>query len=212
MAIPSSDLAFTPSVKSIQLRRGSRRAYERLEERGGWPVAISPELAAFIAARDSFYLATANAAGQPYVQHRGGPKGFLCALDERTLGFADFRGNRQYITLGNLAENERAFIFLIDYARQSRVKLWGRARVVEDDASLIERLAVAGYEGKPEQAILFTVEAWDANCRSHIPQLLPAAEVNAAVAALERRIEALERENASLRRALGAAAGAATPS
>jgi len=185
------DVAFTPAVREIQARRGSRRAYENLERRGGFKSAITPELAAFVAARDSFFLATANAAGQPYVQHRGGPKGFLRVIDEHTLGFADYRGNRQYITLGNLAENPRAFIFLVDYREQARIKLWGRARVVDDDPALVARLMPEGYAAKPEQAILFTVEAWDANCPQHIPRLYDEAEVAEMAAAYEARIAAL---------------------
>lgn len=196
---PTTDIAFSPSVKAIQARRGSRQAYERVEARGGWSDVVTPDLAAFIAARDSLYLATTNAAGQPYIQHRGGPKGFLRVLDERTLGFADFRGNRQYITLGNLAENDRAFIFLMDYANQARVKIWGRARVVENDPALVARLMPEGYDAKPEQAIVFEIDAWDGNCRQHIPQLIAAPDVATAVEALHRRIAALEQENAALK-------------
>lgn len=198
---PSSDVAFTPAVKAVQERRGSRKAYRHVEEKGGWRTIITPELAAFIAERDSAYLATANGAGQPYVQHRGGPRGFIRVIDEKTLGFADYTGNRQYITTGNLAENDRAFLFLMDYAQQRRVKLWGRARVVEDDAELMARLMPKGYDAHPLQAILFTLEAWDINCPQHIPQKLDAADVSAAVAKLNRRIEELETENARLRAA-----------
>src|SRR5262245_42771268 len=167
---PTTDVAFTESVKAIQTRKGSRAPYEKVEERGGWQDRVTPELAAFLAERDSFYLATANAQGQPYVQHRGGPRGFLRVLDERTLGFADFRGNRQYISQGNLAENDRAFLFLMDYRRRRRIKIWGRARVVEDDPALVERLSDPAYEGRPEQAIVFRIEAWDINCPQHIPK------------------------------------------
>jgi predicted pyridoxine 5'-phosphate oxidase superfamily flavin-nucleotide-binding protein len=194
-----SDVAFSPAVKAEQERRGSRAHYARMEQTRGWRTTVTPDLAAFLAERDSVYLATANAAGQPYIQHRGGPKGFLRVIDERTLGFADFRGNRQYITAGNLAENGRAFIFLMDYAQQQRIKIWGRARVVEDDPVLTASLAVAGYAGKPEQAILFTIEAWDANCRQHIPQLFAAADVAEAVGRLQARIAELESEVARLR-------------
>jgi predicted pyridoxine 5'-phosphate oxidase superfamily flavin-nucleotide-binding protein len=192
MPTPVSDVAFSPAVKAIQARRGSREAYARRDARGGWPDRVTPELAAFIAECRSFHLATASAAGQPYIQHRGGPKGFLKVLDERRLGFADLAGNRQYVTLGNLAENDRAFIFLMDYARRQRIKLWGRARVVEDDPALLARLMPEGYPATPEQAILFTIEAWDANCRQHIPQLLPAEDVAAAVGRLQARIAELE--------------------
>jgi len=196
---PSSDVAFTASVKALQERRGSRKAYRRMEERGGWETRVTPELAAFLAERDSAYLATANSAGQPYVQHRGGPKGFIRVLDDNTLGFADFVGNRQYITTGNLAENDRAFLFLMDYAHRQRIKIWGRARVVENDAGLLAKLMPAGYDARPQQAILFTIEAWDVNCPQHIPQKFDAADVAAAVAKLERRVSELEAENARLR-------------
>jgi uncharacterized protein len=189
---PSSDVAFTPSVKAIQERRGSRRRYRRLEEKGGFRRSVTPDLAAFLAERTSFYLATSNLEGQPYIQHRGGPKGFLRPLDERTLGFADFGGNQQFITLGNLADNPRAFIFVMDYAQRRRVKLWGRARVVADDPALLERLADPGYAGKPEQAILFALEAWDINCPQHIPQLVPVADILPVIGRLEARIRELE--------------------
>ncbi|WP_203071241.1 pyridoxamine 5'-phosphate oxidase family protein [Falsiroseomonas ponticola] len=189
---PSSDIAFTSAVKAIQARRGSRASYARMEERGGWATTVTPDLAAFIAAQTSIFLATANAEGQPYIQHRGGPPGFLRVLDERTLGFADLRGNRQYITLGNLAENPRAHLFLIDYAHRRRVKIWGRARVVEDDPALLERLRMPGDATPAEQAILLDIEAWDANCPQHIPQRFEAADVAAALAARDRRIAELE--------------------
>ena len=196
---PTTDVAFTAAVKALQSRRGSRAAYARLEARGGWSATVTENLAQFIADRDSFYLATANAAGQPYIQHRGGPRGFLRVLDDRTLGFADFRGNRQYITAGNLAENDRAFIFLMDYENRQRIKLWGRARVLDDDAALLARLAPAGYRAQPEQAILFTIEAWDANCPQHIPRLVAADDVARTVATLQARIAALEAELAQAR-------------
>jgi predicted pyridoxine 5'-phosphate oxidase superfamily flavin-nucleotide-binding protein len=188
----ASDVAFSPSVKAVQMRRGSRAGYARMEERGGWSDRITPELAAFIAARDSFYLGTASADGQPYIQHRGGPKGFLRVLDDRTLGIADYRGNRQYITTGNLAENDRAFLFLMDYANRRRVKIWGRARVVEDDPALLERLMPEGAAGRPEQAILITLEAWDVNCPQHITRRFDEAEVEQLVAPLRQRIAELE--------------------
>jgi predicted pyridoxine 5'-phosphate oxidase superfamily flavin-nucleotide-binding protein len=195
MTRSTTDIAFTPSVKALQARLGSRTAYAKLEERGGWQTAITPDLAAFVAARDSFYLATATAGGQPYIQHRGGPKGFLRVLDERTLAFADYAGNRQYLTAGNLAENPRAFIFLMDYATRTRIKLWGPARTVEDDPVLLARLAPAGGRPRVERAIVFEIAAWDANCPQHIPVKHDAAEV----AALRARIDELERENAALR-------------
>ena len=160
----SSDVAFTASVKAIQARKGSRRAYARIEEKGSWNTAITPDLAHFIAAQTSVFLATANAEGQPYIQHRGGPPGFLRVLDDKTIGFTDFTGNRQYITQGNLAENPRVCLFLIDYARRRRIKVWGEARVVEDDSELTARLMPPGYRSRPEQNVLVTVSAWDANC------------------------------------------------
>jgi predicted pyridoxine 5'-phosphate oxidase superfamily flavin-nucleotide-binding protein len=204
MRRPSSDVAFTPSVKAVQERRGSRAVYARLEAHGGFETEITDELARFVAERDSAYLATASASGRPYVQHRGGPKGFLHVLDGHTLAWAEFRGNRQYVTAGNLAENDQALLFLMDYARPARVKLWGRARVVEGDDALVERLVPPGYRARPEHAVLFTVEAWDVNCPQHIPRKLDAAEVEPALARLEERVAALEEENARLRRLAGA--------
>lgn len=196
---PSSDIAFTPAVKAVQTRRRSREQYARLEARGGFRTDITDDLAAFLATVDTAYLATASAAGQPYAQHRGGPKGFIRVVDRHTLGFADFSGNRQYISAGNLGENDRAFLFLMDYANRRRIKVWGRARVVENDPDLIARLMPAGYAARPEQAILFTVEAWDSNCPQHIPQKVDAADVGAAIARLEARIAELQQENAELK-------------
>ena len=194
----TSDVAFTPTIKAIQARKGSREAYSRVEERGGWRDVITPDLAAFIAAQTSVFLATANGEGQPYIQHRGGPAGFLKVLDEKTIGFADFSGNRQFITQGNLADNAQAFLFLIDYAHRQRIKVWGRARVVEGDAELTASLMPQGYKARPEQVILFTVSTWDANCPQHIPQRFEAADVAAALAERDKRIAALEQEIAHL--------------
>jgi uncharacterized protein len=195
----SSDVAFSPSVKAIQTRKGSRAAFRRLEERGGFATRITPDLAQFIAEQRSVFLATASADGQPYIQHRGGPPGFIQALDEETVGVPDFSGNRQYITIGNLAENARAYLFLIDYAARRRVKIWGTARVVEDDASVIAQLAPTEGGGRVERAILFHVDAWDVNCPAHIPQRFEAEDVAAAIAARDARIAELE---AQLSRAL----------
>jgi predicted pyridoxine 5'-phosphate oxidase superfamily flavin-nucleotide-binding protein len=194
-----TEVAFTPSVKAVQQRRGSRDGYRKIEERLGWRTTISSELVEFIAERDSIFFATASASGQPYVQHRGGPKGFIHVLDEKTLAFADYQGNRQYITVGNLTENDKAFIFMIDYAHRRRIKLWGHARVVENDPELVERLMPAGYEAKPEQVILFTVSAWDSNCHQHIPRMVDVAGVAAALERLEGRIAELEEENRRLK-------------
>lgn len=197
--MPSSDIAFTASVKAIQQARGSRAAYATIEQRGGFRTGISDALGEFLARIDTAYLATASAAGQPYAQHRGGPPGFIRVIDEQTLGFADFSGNRQYVTTGNLAENDRAFLFLMDYDARRRIKLWGRARVVADDPELVARLLPEGYPARAEQAILFTVLAWDVNCPQHIPRKLDAADVTAVVATLEGRIAELEADNAALR-------------
>lgn len=190
----ASDVAFTPGVKAIQSRKGSRDAYARMESQGGWATTISSDLAEFIAQQTSVFLATANRDGQPYIQHRGGPPGFLVVLDEHTVAFADFSGNRQYITSGNLAENPRAHLFLIDYATQQRFKLWGTARVVEDDRALTDRLMPQSYRARSEQAIVFTVEAWDANCPQHIPQRLEAGDVSRAQQSRDAKIAELEAE------------------
>ncbi len=165
---PASDVAFTPAVKTVQERLGSRGSYARVEQGPGWSRTVSPDLAAFIAERDSFYLGSASADGQPYIQHRGGPPGFLKVLDENTLAFADFSGNRQYISMGNLSENDRAFIFLMDYTNRRRVKIWGRAEFVEDDPELLKKLIDPDYKARPERALIFHVEAWDVNCPQHI--------------------------------------------
>jgi len=193
------NLAFSPAVKAVQARRGSRDGYAHAEEKGSTATSIDENLAAFIGTQRSFYLATANRDGQPYIQHRGGPPGFLHVLDDKTLAFADFSGNRQYITTGNLAENAKAMLFLMDYASRRRVKIWGTARVVEDDPELIARLFPDGYRARAEAAILFTVEAWDVNCPQHIPQMFFAEDVAAAVTQLNERVAALEAENARLR-------------
>lgn len=197
--IYTSDVAFTPTVKAIQARKGSRHGYARMEQAGGWQATISDELAAFIAAQTSIYLATANADGQPYIQHRGGPAGFLHVLDARTIAFVDFAGNKQYISSGNLSENPKAHLFLMDYAHRQRVKIWGDARVVEGDDALMARLMPAGYKAKPEQVMLFTVTAWDANCPQHIPVRFEAADVTAALDARDARIKSLELEVQQLR-------------
>ena len=202
-AKPSSDIAFTASVKAMQSRRGSREAYARMEARGGFQTKITPELIAVLAEVDTAYLATANAAGQPYVQHRGGPKGFICPLDETTLGFADYAGNRQFVTLGNLAENAQALLFLMDYAHRRRVKVWGSARIIEADPELLSRLMRKDYPARAERAVLFEVKAWDVNCPRHIPQKLDAAEVAEVLAKLQARIQFLEAENDKLRATAG---------
>jgi predicted pyridoxine 5'-phosphate oxidase superfamily flavin-nucleotide-binding protein len=197
-----SDIAFTPSVKAVQARWGSRQHYAQMEERDGWSDTITPELADFLRERDSLYFATASATGRPYIQHRGGPKGFLKVLDDRTLEFADFKGNRQYISVGNLAENNQAFLFLMDYATQTRIKVWGTAEVIEDDPELQARLTDLQYKGKPERVIRFRVEAWDVNCRQHIPIKFSQGDVEALVQPLRDRLAALEAENEVLKHQL----------
>lgn len=199
MTRPSSDIAFTPSVKAFQTARGSREAYAKQEARGGFNTVIDENLAEFLTEIDTAYLATSNAAGQPYAQHRGGPKGFIRVVDAQTIGFADYAGNRQYVSTGNLADNDRAFLFLMDYANRRRVKIWGRARVVADDPALVAALMPDGYRARPEQVILFEVEAWDVNCPQHIPQKIDAAAVAAGLAKRDSRIAELEAELAALK-------------
>jgi uncharacterized protein len=193
----SSDVAFTPAVKSIQARKGSRDGYAHVEQNGGWRTEIDANLTAFLADINSLYFATASADGQPYIQHRGGPKGFIRILDSTTLAFADYSGNRQFITQGNLSENPKAHIFLMDYAHRRRVKIWGEARVVDDDPALLASLMPRGYKARPEQVILFKIAAWDTNCPQHIPQKFDAADVAAALATRDARIAELEAELAA---------------
>jgi predicted pyridoxine 5'-phosphate oxidase superfamily flavin-nucleotide-binding protein len=201
----SSDVAFTPAVKEIQTRKGSRHAYAHVEQNGGWRTEIDDNLAAFLADINSLYFATASADGQPYIQHRGGPKGFVKILDKNTLAFADYNGNRQYITQGNLSENPKAHIFLMDHAHRRRVKIWGEARVVDDDPALLQSLMPQGYKARPEQVILFKISAWDTNCPQHIPQKFDAADVAAALASRDARIAELETELAALKGQPGSA-------
>lgn len=194
----NSSLVFTPAAQAAQAERGSAKAYaQRIEE--GFPDSVTPELAAFIAQMDTAFLGTANAQGAPYIQHRGGPKGFIKVIDAHTLGFADYRGNRQYITLANLSENDRAYLFLLDPARKQRIKMWGRARVVENDPALVETLFDKGYKAKPERAILFTIDAWDVNCSQHIVTRFTEAELEGAFDKVQMKIAELEAENAALR-------------
>ncbi len=195
---PSSDIAFTPAVKAIQTTKGSRQSYARMESRGGWQNTVTTELADFIAELDMFYLGTANGEGQPYIQYRGGPKGLLKVIDNQTLGFADFGGNRQFISIGNLSENSKAFLFLMDYVNQQRIKVWGAAEVIEGDSALLERLQDATYGGKVERAILFHIEAWDVNCPQHIHRRFPAVVVEQVVASLQAQITELQQEIARL--------------
>lgn len=200
-----SDVAFTPAVKAIQTKMGSRASYSQMEKRGGWQTTVTPDLEEFLADLDMFYLGTANASGQPYIQYRGGSPGFLKVVDKKTLAFADFGGNRQYISWGNLSENPKAFIFLIDYVHSSRVKLWGNALVVEGDAALEERLRDPDYPGKVERVILFEIEAWDINCPQHIHKRIPQKDAAPVIAKLQQRVQELEA-------ALAVAQPATTPS
>jgi predicted pyridoxine 5'-phosphate oxidase superfamily flavin-nucleotide-binding protein len=197
----SSDVAFTPTVKAIQTRKGSRDGYAEVERNGGWRTEIDDKLAGFLANTNSFYLATATAEGQPYIQHRGGPKGFVKVLDKNTIAFADYAGNRQYLTQGNLSENPKAHIFIMDYAHRRRVKIWGEARIVDDDPALLDSLMPKGYRARPEQVILFKIAAWDTNCAQHIPQKFDAADVAQAMSEAAAKIAALEAEVARLKAA-----------
>ena len=194
----TSDIAFTPTVKAIQSRKGSRHGYARMEQSGSWESAITPDLKDFIALQTSFYMATVNADGQPYIQHRGGPAGFLYVLDAHTLAFVDYTGNKQFISQGNLSENPRAHLFLMDYAHRQRIKIWGEAKVVEGDKDLVAKLMPADYPAKPEQVIVFTVTAWDANCPQHIPVRFEAVKVKEALDARDQRIRELEAQLALL--------------
>jgi len=195
----SSDVAFTPAVKAVQSRKGSRQTYAHVEQNGGWRTEVDENLAEFLADVNSFYFASASTDGQPYIQHRGGPKGFVKVLDSKTLAFADYRGNRQFITLGNLSENPKAYIFVMDYAHRRRVKIWGEARVVDDDPALLQSLMPQGYKARPEQVIVFRISAWDTNCPQHIPQKFDSADVAAALSSRDERIAELEAELAALR-------------
>ncbi|HEX4098505.1 MAG TPA: pyridoxamine 5'-phosphate oxidase family protein [Caulobacteraceae bacterium] len=192
----ASDVAFSPAVKAVQLRKGSRQmlADADASAEGAWPTRIREDLAEFIASMTSVYFATASSDGQPHVQHRGGPAGFLKVLDDETIAWADFAGNRQYVSIGNLSENPKACLFLMDYATRQRVKLFGEARVVEDDPELLKQLTPQGYRARPEQAVVFKVKAWNANCSQHIPQRFELADVVRVIAEKDRRIAELEAE------------------
>ncbi|GAA6152171.1 pyridoxamine 5'-phosphate oxidase family protein [Pseudoteredinibacter isoporae] len=200
----SSDIAFSKTVKAIQSRKGSRSAYAQMEKNGSWASEVTPKLREFIAEQRSFFLASGNLEGQPYIQHRGGPPGFLKILDKHTMAFADYKGNRQFITQGNLADNPKAFIFLIDYSRKARVKIWGTAEVIENDLKLLELLlpAPGEYRAIPEQIIRFHIEAFDFNCPQHIPQRFEAEDVERALKEKEREISALKKRVRELEKAI----------
>ena len=202
---PISDIAFTPAVKAAQQARGSRTAYAKMEQRGGWNDTVTPELAEFVAERESLYLGTAAADGQPYIQHRGGPRGFLKVLDERTLAIADYVGNAQYISLGNLAENNKAFLFLMDYSNRHRIKIWGTTEFIEDDPALLARVADPDYQARLERVLVFHVKAWDVNCTQHIQPRYTVEEMQPIVREFHDRIRELEAENKTVRAALATA-------
>lgn len=196
---PSSDVAFSPSIKAVQSARGSRDLYAKFEAKGGFRTKIDSRLRSALSEANSAYFVTASAFGQPYAQHRGGPRGFIHVTDEHTIGFADYSGNRQYITTGNLMENPQAFLFLMDYAHRRRVKIWGRARVIENDAALNQRLMSVGEALHPEAAILFEIHAWDTNCPQNIPQKV---DVDVVAAAFAERDAEIARLKANLKRVM----------
>jgi predicted pyridoxine 5'-phosphate oxidase superfamily flavin-nucleotide-binding protein len=198
-------------VKAIQTRKGSREAYAHVEEHGGWRTEIDDKLAGFLVNTNSFYMATATKEGQPYIQHRGGPKGFVKILDKNTIAFTDYAGNQQYLTQGNLTENPKAHIFIMDYAHRRRVKIWGEARVVEDDPALTQSLMPKGYRARAEQVIIFKIAAWDTNCPQHIPQKFDAADVAAAMAEASAKIEARDARIKELEAELAKAKGEMAP-
>jgi len=189
-----SDIAFSKTVKKVQKENGSRNSYAKMEQGVGWQNSVDQRLAEFIEQRDSLYFGTANAEGQPYIQHRGGPKGFLKVLDDKTLAFADYSGNMQYITVGTLRENNKAYIFLMDYPNKTRMKIWGTAKVVDNDPELLAQLHSSDYKAKPERAIIFNVEAWDVNCPQHIHQRFTMEELKPEFNKLKDRIIELENE------------------
>ena len=210
MPLTTPDTVFPASARAMQEKFGSRSAYARVEARG-FPREITPELAGFLAQLNGFYIATATPDGKPYIQHRGGPRGFLRPLGPATLGFADFSGNRQYITLGRLSENGACCLFLMDYVHQRRIKIWGRARIVETDDAPISALADPTYRARIERAVVIEIDAWSENCSKHIPQRFDAEDVAQAIAALEERITNLESENVRLHEQLAGEITAVPP-
>jgi len=197
-----AEVILPPSARSAQQRLGSRALQQRRERSGGFQQRVNQRLIAFLTRIDSFFIATATADGRPYIQHRGGPRGFLRVLGPSTLGFADFSGNRQYITVGRLSENAAVCVFLIDYAQPARIKLWGHASVIDNDPALLARLVDPSYPAQVERGILIEIDAWDINCRQHIPRKIATEDVVATTDKLETRIRALEAENALLMRQL----------
>jgi predicted pyridoxine 5'-phosphate oxidase superfamily flavin-nucleotide-binding protein len=199
------ELASTPSVRAAQAANGSLETWQRLEDSDRAFDRFTDDERAFIASRDSFYLATVSESGWPYVQHRGGPPGFLKVLDDTTLAFADFRGNRQYISVGNIAADDRVSLILVDYPTRTRMKLFGHmtARELRDDPALAATLALDGYKARPERALIIKLETFDWNCPQHITPRFTRAQIDAAIAPLYDRLAALEAENATLRTAAG---------
>ena len=197
-----AELMFTPKVRQMQTAHGSRSAYARLSEgSGSVPDPLTIQEAGFIAERDSFYMATVSETGWPYVQHRGGPTGFLKVIDEHTIGFADYRGNRQYVSVGNLGNDDRVSLFLMDYPNRQRLKLIGHARMV-DAATEPEITAKLhdGYAAKVERGIVIKVEGYDWNCPQHITPRYTVPEIEAMLQPVQKKIKALENENAELRK------------
>jgi predicted pyridoxine 5'-phosphate oxidase superfamily flavin-nucleotide-binding protein len=206
-----AQITFTEKVQNHQEVQGSRRAYLRMAEGPESPDQLGPNERMFIGERDSFYLASVGESGWPYIQHRGGPRGFLKVVDGNTVGFADFRGNRQYITRGNVDHDNRVALFFMDYANQIRLKVLGRVRVVENNPELLKRLTPEGYPARVERAVLIDVEAFDWNCPQHIPQMFPRDAVEQALHKLHNRIEKLEAENAKLKAEAGSSEVEASP-
>ena len=196
---PVSDIAFTEAVKEAQRQRGSRKTYDVLERSGGWKDTVDESLANFLAQRDFFYFGTASRDGRPYIQYRGGPKGFVKVIDPNTLAFADYAGNRQYISLGNLSENDRAFMFFIDYPTRTRIKIWGRAKFIESDPELLARLADPGYETVAERVLVFHMQAWDVNCRKYIHERWTKEELEDVLLPMRQQVAELKSENNRLR-------------
>jgi predicted pyridoxine 5'-phosphate oxidase superfamily flavin-nucleotide-binding protein len=203
MAQNFGSLIFTPAIKALQERYGSRRQYARVEQSGSMD-RLGPEESAFLAERDSFYMASIGATGWPYVQHRGGPKGFLKVINDRTIAFADFRGNKQFITSGNIATDDRVALILIDYPRQARLKILGRAELFEGEPARewIELLRDPAYKAVVERVFVIRIEAFDWNCPQHITPRFTEEQIHEVLAPFERRMRDLERENAKLREEL----------
>ncbi len=187
-----SDIAFSPTVKDYQEKEGSRFSYQKVAESRDWQNTITDRLRSFVANRDSFYLATVNKDGQPYIQHRGGPKGFLKVLDDHTLGFADYSGNRQFISAGNLQDSKKVSLFLMDYPTRSRIKIWGEARIIQKDDKLMEQLKDDDYKAINERAMIITLKAWDVNCPQHITPRYTLEELEPQIGDLKDRIKELE--------------------